>query len=466
MANKYNINLFKDIFFLFEPLPISLNLLDNFRRIYYRGSISPRIFLGPNNQKNLEEIFYSPIEDINYNIFNNNEYKMDNNISNNINNNKINNDDIKINLSNEINKKNLLNSKEQNESNKNNKKINFIEKKDFNKKKNRKYTIEKLEQLNILSQDKKSIEPIPPKRIISIINADNNNINNNQNNIKNINNIILNNINLISNYNCNFNNIMIQNNKNHSPTIINQINNQTIFNFNFNIFTNKNKDFSNNMNLSSKNNDSQDIIISKPLFEISSEANLEKGKKHIKRGRKILTVSKNNRVHSASDDDNLLRKIQVHYLTFIINFVNDVIKTLINNKFPPLFKNLDYAIKKTVKHEYVEKLKMKNIGQILQMSVSPKMKIHGDIVNKKIYERVCTICPFMIYFLQKNYVEFFKDYYFNNNKIFQENGKMIQLSIKTKTFKNLVEKNENLKDKLKYIAIRYFINTPKRYKKS
>ena len=156
----------------------------------------------------------------------------------------------------------------------------------------------------------------------------------------------------------------------------------------------------------------------------------------------------------------------MHYLSFIINFVNDVIKTLINNKFPPLFKNLDYAIKKTVKHEYVEKLKMKNIGQILQMSVSPKMKIHGDIVNKKIYERVCTICPFMIYFLQKNYVEFFRDYYFNNNKIFQENGKMIQLSIKTKTFKNLVEKNENLKDKLKYIAIRYFINTPKRYKKS
>ena len=458
MANKYNINFFKDIFFFFGSIPSSsLNLLDNFKIINYGGSILPRIYLDPNNSQNLEQIIYSPIEDINYNIFKN---QSDNNISES-------NKDIEIQISKIEKDTEIINSMENNEVN--NKKceiINYIEKKDINKKRYNDSTLQNLEQLNNYIKNKKNFELLPPKTIISIIN-DNNNIENINNNNETINNIILNNVNLLSNYNYIINNkVSINKDKDLTPTIINQINNQTIFNFNFNIYTNVKEIFSTKNNITKPSSDLPRINISKPLFEISSESNITNGKnKNKKRGRKVLKVNKNNRIHKASDDDNLLRKIQVHFISFAINFVNDVIKTLINIKFPPQFKNLDYTIKKTVNHKFVEELKSKNIAQILQMSVSPKMKIHGEIVNRKIYEKVCHICPFMINFLNKNYVDFFKEYYYNNNNtIFQENGKIIQLSIKTKTFKNLIEKNENLKDKLKYIAIRYFINSPKNNK--
>ncbi len=161
-----------------------------------------------------------------------------------------------------------------------------------------------------------------------------------------------------------------------------------------------------------------------------------------------------------------MRKIQVHFLSFVINFVNDVIKTFVNNKNVPLFKNLDYKIKKTVNRKSVENLKSKKLAEILQLKVSPKMKIHDESVNKIIYNKICDICPFMADFLQISYLSLFKDYYYNKSKIFEINGKVIQLSKKTQTFHDLMEKNNSHKDKLKYITINYFLNSSKRYKKA
>ena len=97
-----------------------------------------------------------------------------------------------------------------------------------------------------------NIEPMPPNNIISIINNDKNNnkykLSLHCINIAEINNIIINNINQISNYN--------------SHTIINQIDNQTIYNLNFNIYTNN--VFSNNKRLIRKH--------SKPIFAVCSDS--------------------------------------------------------------------------------------------------------------------------------------------------------------------------------------------------
>ena len=82
------------------------------------------------------------------------------------------------------------------------------------------------------------------------------------------------------------------------------------------------------------------------------------------------------------------------------------------------------------------------------MTPSPKMKNHDISVNKNIYTKVCNLFPFMNNFLQINFINFFKEYYFNNSKNYTVNGKIIPLSEKTKNFNDLINKNYAYKEKI------------------
>ena len=179
-----------------------------------------------------------------------------------------------------------------------------------------------------------------------------------------------------------------------------------------------------------------------------------------KRGRKQINQS-NKKIHSALDDDNILRKIQVHYISFITNFINDIIRVFIKTRIVPYFKNIDYKLKKIVNHKYFQNLKSLKIADILQMTPSPKMKNHDSSVNKNIYSKVCNLCPFMINFPDINFIKFFKEYYFNSNKNFTVNGKIIPLSEKTKNFNDLINKNYAYKEKIKFIALNCFLDDEK-----
>ena len=416
MANNNNNNYFQNIFLLNDPLREKLNTLNNFNLIIYNKIAIPRINLDLNNPGKIQKLLYLSLtlKDTDICEFHNNK---GNNFNFNI--------EIKENkmfFKNIINKsldlKTFFDKK---------KEINMINSSNINN-----------EIQDIFFKFKDIKEPMPPKNIISLFK--NTNINDN---FHGINNIILDNINSILN----------QKNTSHflETKNFNGINDKTIFNINFNIYIN---------NFPYSSNDKQKPYMTKPLFSISSEStNLKDGKLLLKRGRKGLNTNNKNRIHSASDDDNILRKIQVHFLSFIVNYINDVIKTFVNDRNPPLFKNLDYKIKKQVNHKFVEKLKSLKISQILQMAVSPKMKIHDETVNKKIYWKICNLCPFMYIFLQKSYQSLFNEYYYNKNKIFEVNEKIIHISPKTKTFNDLIEKYESEKDKLKYISNKYFLNS-------
>ena len=131
----------------------------------------------------------------------------------------------------------------------------------------------------------------------------------------------------------------------------------------------------------------------------------------------------------------------------------------------PLFKNLDYKIKKIVNHKSVETLKNKTIGEILQSRVSPKIKVNHENANKNTYNTILQKYPLIRDYFQKNYVSLFREYYCNENKIFVFNGKNIQLSNKTKTFRDLVLKNYKYAERLKYVSINYILNSYKRIKK-
>lgn len=425
MANLYNNLLPKDKIFSLKSFSNNLNMFDRLSIIQYKGISIPRIPMERDNSINLVNALYSFKENIESNeigkkgeetlcFSNGNKYK-NNEIFNNINKNIYKRGRIK----------NCILQQKKENINKNNYLINSNE---FKNNKNK---------INILLKEKEYLELLPPQDIVSIIN----NETKNNNDFKVINNIISNNIDLILSHYNSKNNTKFSFFNNYN--IINNIN---ILNFNF------------EPNNFPKINDSDSSLY-------TNTSNIYKINKNIsKNGMKILDP--NRRIHSASDDDNILRKIQVHFFSFIINFTNDVISTFSNDKDTPLFKNLDYQIKKVVKHSYVENLKKITISEILKFKVSPKMKTSDESVNKRIFNIIWAKFPSLHKFLQTNYLTFFIEYYYNSkNKKIEVNGIEIQLSNKTKTFNNLVEKNYKHKEKIKYVTINYFLNSYKRKKK-
>ena len=454
---------YTDIFCSFGPLPNSLNLLDKIELIQYNGIRIPRIPLGKNYSLNLERLLYDALDYIDIyksNKYNNNKYHDNQYISkNNINNNE--NAISSLTLKDNDKKDIIVNAK-------NNFDISNLWSKNNNYIQQKKICLSDME-----AEDKKNSAKLkPPEKFILIL--ENENIDKKCNYI---NNIILNNINYINIlYNNNlFSPFIFQKPRNKIVNLENNSNRNDFYNNSFQQFFNNKYDLHQNSFSysfsSSFNKNSNKKSKLKCIFKVNASPYRDKILKDNnllikKRGRKQTKLKKaNQRIHSAKDDDNILRKIQVHYLSFVTNFTNDIIRAFNINNSVPFFKNIDYKLKKTVKHKYIEELKNKSIGEILQLKASPKLKIHDDSVNKNIYNKVCSLIPFIKIFLQTSYVSLFKEYYYNKNKIFIINGRFIPLSIKTKTFHDLVNKNYAYKEKLKYIAINYFLTKFKKFKK-
>ena len=171
--------------------------------------------------------------------------------------------------------------------------------------------------------------------------------------------------------------------------------------------------------------------------------------------------------HTFLDYDNILRKIQVDYISFIINFSNDVVRTLIGNEKELCFKDLDYNIKKTVSHKHIEELKKMTIGEIVQLKATTKVKkIDHEIYNKNAYKTILVICPSIAKFFKKSYISFFKEYYCNQNNILKVNGKIIPFSPATTKFDDLLKKchSHTYKDRIKNASKKYSLNIYKNKK--
>ena len=171
------------------------------------------------------------------------------------------------------------------------------------------------------------------------------------------------------------------------------------------------------------------------------------------------------KIHGADAKDNIMKKIQVHFLSFIVNYTNDVINSLIKDKHVPRFKSLAYEIKRFIRKKYLEELKTKTIGEILQFQVTTKTKNSDKNINKNIYKIIYEKYPCLQNFFKKTFLELFKQYFNNKNKIFFVNGQLIQISQKTQTLNDLMEKYYSYKEKIKNIAIKYYLNCYKMVKK-
>ena len=215
----------------------------------------------------------------------------------------------------------------------------------------------------------------------------------------------------------------------------------------------ENFDCRNNLNIISKDKLNQTSLEKKDSSQSFFINNLTRKKRRKTNEKNIIQIEK--KKHDKNSSDNLLRKIQVHYLSFIIIFLNDILKHF-NCKQE--FLNLDYEFKKNVKTSFVESLKTKNILEILNNKISNKYKIKDVETNKNICE-ILKKDEVLNKILSENYAQLFRKIYFKSNRKInlKEYGinREIILSKNVKMFEDLLEsngQNEDYKNKLKECA--------------
>ena len=199
-------------------------------------------------------------------------------------------------------------------------------------------------------------------------------------------------------------------------------------------------------------------------FVINEESNsTQLTKKKTKRGRERTikeneNKNKKEKIHDKNTSDNLIRKIQVHYLSFIVSFLNDILKNL---NYKTKFLNLNYEFKMNIKKDFVESLKKKTIGEIISNEISIKYKGKEKNFNKNLYEKIKDN-EVLNKILEDNYIKLFKNiYYKSKEKInLKEYGlnKDIYLSKNVKMFNNLLKNDIEGNKKIKESTIKNFLS--------
>ena len=198
--------------------------------------------------------------------------------------------------------------------------------------------------------------------------------------------------------------------------------------------------------INSGNKNIQNKKIPDPIFKVTIESNMSKSKSTVStenhKGRKKKNTFykiKKNLPHDKYWPDNILRKVQVHFINSIISCVNEILKYL---NYSQRFLNIKYEIKSKINKKNFESLKKKNIGEILCSIGSPKFKKKIKYIsNNKIYEEIKNDIILQNIF-NENFIDFFNNiYYKKREEISFEKygiGKDFHLSGNVKIFEDLL----------------------------
>lgn len=154
-----------------------------------------------------------------------------------------------------------------------------------------------------------------------------------------------------------------------------------------------------------------------------------------RRGRKIGRMQeKYGRLHNKFSEDNIIRKIQVHFINFIRNFIN--LKLLQLGFDEQLYKISSFSKQNENKKKFLL-LKNMTIEQILSQDISPKYKKEKNKkINVILMDKIKSD-PIISNLLYANFLTVFRELYIN------EKGTKLNLPKNIKVYKDLVNKNKN-----------------------
>ena len=222
------------------------------------------------------------------------------------------------------------------------------------------------------------------------------------------------------------------------------------FIFEFPIFQEANRFFQKFENYAIEIPDAK-IVESNKIKSKKNKKEIISFKKRVSTGRKrkiTINDKQNNEIkekekfHDKNRVDNLKRKIQVHYMSFILSFLNEIITQL---KIVKQFLKIDYHIKKDVHKNKLNELKEKTIGDIISGEISTKYK-HNDKNHNKIIVDDLSKNEVLRNILSQNYLSFFKEFYYkSNNRISLRRfgvDEEIILSDKVKMYKDFLKNKD------------------------
>ena len=160
----------------------------------------------------------------------------------------------------------------------------------------------------------------------------------------------------------------------------------------------------------------------------------KKQTKLLRRKRKALCIEIK-KFHSKFDKDNILRTMQVHFITFIVNYINEIL-SYFGFKDNDKFYQISYNFKKNIKKSVFNDLKNNSIGNVLRQKISSKYKKDED-TNIKLYDKLINN-DIIKEFLSENYINLFNKIYYKNKKEIKYGDKNIYLSKDVKTFEDFV----------------------------
>jgi len=177
-----------------------------------------------------------------------------------------------------------------------------------------------------------------------------------------------------------------------------------------------------------------------------------------KRGRKkniekIVNKKENfKKIHNDEVEDNMLNKIQIHSINSIIECFNSILN-YINYNNEERFLNINSSFKKKINKKEREELKKKKLCDILKLNISKKYTNHSFDYNKNLYEKIekmkeNPIYEALIKLSNENYLYFFQNIYYKNERIINLNKYGINITIPlTKKVELCEDKIKSFKDK-------------------
>ena len=207
--------------------------------------------------------------------------------------------------------------------------------------------------------------------------------------------------------------------------------------------------------------------ISSDVFEIINDRNKKITRFTIKtvknRGRHIPSNSHLTKKHKRSDSDNILTKIQVHFINFLIDLANEALNVELDSKFlvnlgnnppdfkfnsnPDYFRYINYKYKKKIDYNYMTNIFQSPIKNIIIQNISKKYKTLKNFpnYNKQLYDLITEKSNWFKEFLDTKFIDVFNRYYYNNEKPLDKiyfKGKKITISKKTQSFYYLLKNND------------------------
>ena len=206
------------------------------------------------------------------------------------------------------------------------------------------------------------------------------------------------------------------------------------------------KDFITNIN---QINIKTSITSRVPDYKVNEnkEPNDKKAKKNLfiamkkkKRGKK---PTKTKRIHSKDTIDLVKDKLQVNFINYLVDLGNDMIKSSNNLNTSEKFLKIKYEEKKkSYKPKDIRKLLYNDIFKLTISNTNKKELIKGK-TNEKMYEIICKELPILKEIFDLKYSYIFQNYYLKNLREFNLNGLDIKLSEETKTYNDLLQKDQN-----------------------